>query len=177
MRTLRQSAALLLALLLFCAQAPAQVPPFMQLQASTVRPNPKRSQKALERADKAQAAGRFDEALMAYEEAALYAPQDASIIERAAALRFRLVRLHVESAERAALAGQLPQATDELAAALLIDPGNSVVAERLGQLKNMDDEPRDKPKSGISGLPRLEPQPGKRNLNLRGDTKTTYEHF
>lgn len=141
------------------------------------RPNPKRAQKALERAEKAEAAGHFDEALAAYEEAALYAPQDAALMEQAAALRSRLVRGHVESAEREALAGQLSLATDDLAAALLIDPGNSIVAERLGQLKNMDDEPRDKPKAGISGLPRLQPQPGKRNVNLRGDTQTSYEQL
>src|SRR5260221_643369 len=41
----------------------------------------------------------------------------------------------------------------------------------------MDDGLRAKPPSGISGLPRLHPQTGKHNLNLRGDTKTVYEQF
>src|SRR5260370_3364583 len=71
----------------------------------------------------------------------------------------------------------MTQATEELGAALRIDPGNSIVAERLGQLKAMEDEPVAKQAKGISGLPRLQPQGGKRNLDLRGDTKTAYEQM
>src|SRR5260370_20270275 len=142
-----------------------------------VRPDPKRAQKAAEKANKAEAAGHFDEALADYEEAAHYAPQDASIVERWAALRSKLVRVYAESAERDALEGRLTQATEELGAALRIDPGNSIVAERLGQLKAIEDEPDAKPAKGISGLPRLRPQGGKQNLDLRGDTKTAYEQL
>jgi Bacterial type II and III secretion system protein/FG-GAP-like repeat len=177
MCTLRQAAALLLAVLLLVVQAPAQTPSSSQFQDPKVRPDPKRAQKAAEHGDKAAAAGRFEEALMAYEEAEHYAPQDASIIERAAALRSKLVRTHVEAAERAALAGQLMLATDELAAAIEIDPGNAIVAERLAQIKNMEDEPPPKSTNGISGMPRLLPQSGKHNIDLRGDTKAIYEQL
>ncbi len=168
MRTARPVSSLLLSLLL-CMQAPAQAPPSTQLQGTMVRPDPKRAQKAAEKADKAEVAGHFDEALADYEEAAHYAPQDASIV--------KLVRVYAESAERDALEGRLTQATEELGAALRIDPGNSIVAERLGQLKAMEDEPDAKPAKGISGLPRLRPQGGKQNLDLRGDTKTVYEQL
>jgi Flp pilus assembly secretin CpaC len=176
MRTLRLSASLLLSLLL-CQQLPTQAQAPSQLQDTTVRPDPKRAQKAAERGGKAEAAWRFDEALAAYDEAARYAPQDATIVERGAALRSKLVRAYVEAAERDALAGQLNQATEELGTALQVDPGNTTVQERLAQLKAMEDEPRAKPKAGISGMPRLQPQPGKRNLNLRGDTKIVYEQL
>jgi Flp pilus assembly secretin CpaC len=176
MRTFRPSAALLLSLLL-CGQVPSQAPPSTQLQGAAVRPDPKHAQKAAEKGDKAVAAGRFDEALADYEEAAQYAPQDAAIIERGAALRSKLVRAYTEAAERDALAGSVAEATEELAAALKVDPGNSIVAERLGQLKAMEDEPVAKQAKGISGLPRLQPQGGKRNLDLRGDTKTAYEQM
>jgi Flp pilus assembly secretin CpaC len=142
-----------------------------------VRPDPKRAQKAVERGDKAQAAGRFDQALAEYEEAAHYAPQDAAIVEKAAALRSKLVRALVEAAERDALAGLMTQATEELATALQIDPGNTIVEERLAQFRAMGDEPRAKPPSGIAGLPKLQPQAGKHNLNLSGDTKTVYEQL
>jgi hypothetical protein len=142
-----------------------------------VRPDPKRAQKAAERGGKAEAAWRFDEALAAYDEAARYAPQDAAIVERGAALRSKLVRAYVEAAERDALAGHLNEATEELGTALQVDPGNTTVQERLAQLKAMEDEPRARPKAGISGMPKLQPQPGKRNLNLRGDTKTVYEQL
>src|SRR5260370_2270763 len=176
MRTARPVSSLLLSLLL-CMQAPAQAPPSTQLQAAMVRSEPKRAQKAAEKANKAEAAGHLDEALADYEGAAHYAPQDASIVERWAALRSKLVRVYAESAERDALEGRLTQATEELGAALRIDPGNSIVAERLGQLKAMEDEPVAKQAKGISGLPRLQPQGGKRNLDLRGDTKTAYEQM
>ena len=176
MRTLRPGTALFLSLLL-CARVPAQTPSAPQPQAQTVRPDPKRAQKYVDQGDKAAAQGKFDEALLAYEEAARYAPQEGYVLERGAAFRSRLVRAYVDAAERDALAGRLAEATEELAAALRIDPGNKVVGERLAQFKAMDDGPRAKPAKGISGLPRLHPQSGKRNLNLRGDTRTVYEQF
>src|SRR6266478_1340530 len=176
MRTFRPNAALLLALLL-CGQAQSQATPSTPLQGTAVRPDPKRAQKAAEKGDKAEAAGQFDEALADFDEAAHYAPQDASIIARGAALRSKLVRAYAEAAERDALAGRLTEATEELGAALKVDSGNTIVAERLGQLKAMEDEPVAKQAKGISGLPRLQPQGGKRNLDLRGDTKAVYEQL
>lgn len=178
MRTFRPSTALLLSLLL-CAQIPSQTPLSSQVQDNTVHPDPKRAQKAAERGDKDLAAGRFEEALAEYEEAARYAPQDASIVEHAAALRSKLVRAYVEAAERDALAGHLTEATEELGAALRIDPGNTFLQERLGQLTAMEDSQRPKPAlmNKILGLPRLQPQAGKRNLDLRGDTKAVYEQL
>ena len=179
----RQAASLLLSVLLLFAQAPAQEPAptsrkpskLDQLQIAP-RPDPKRAQKATERGDKAEAEGRSDEALANYEEAALYAPQDSAIVGRSAALRSKLVRGHVEAAERDALAGHADLATEELAAALRIDPGNTIVSERQTQIKAMIDEPPAKPETEIEDLPKLNPQGGKRNLNLRGDTRTVYEH-
>src|SRR5260370_15196821 len=102
MRTARPVSSLLLSLLL-CMQAPAQAPPSTQFQGAAVRPDPKHAQKAAEKGDKAVAAGRFDEALADYEEAAQYAPQDAAIIERGAALRSQLGRAYTQAAERDAL--------------------------------------------------------------------------
>src|SRR5438132_2366151 len=178
MRILRLSAFLVLSLLLDAQDpAQAQTPTPSQSQATIVRPDPKRAQKAAERGDKAAAAGRFEEGLAAYEDAARYAPQDATIVERGAALRSRLVRVYVEAAERDALAGLLSEATEELGAALRIDPGNTIAEERLGQLTAMEDSPRAQSAAKISGLPRLQPQPGKRKLDLRGDTKTVYEQL
>src|SRR5438876_4877924 len=178
MRILRLSTFLVLSLLMD-VQGPtqAQAPPSSQSQATAVHPDPKRAQKAAERGDKAAAAGRFEEALADYEEAARYAPQDAAIVERGAALRSRLVRDYVEAAERDALSGLLTEATEELAAALRIDPGNTIVEERLGQLTAMEDSPRAKSATRISGLPQLQPQPGERKLDLRGDTRTVYEQM
>src|SRR6267378_459882 len=175
MRVLCQAASVLATALLSCAQVPAQSAATSQATAATEHPNPKRAQKAAERGAKAEAAGRIEEALADYQEASLLAPHDVAIVERAAALRSKLVRIHSEAAERDALAGQMDQATEELAAALKIDPGNTIAAERLAQMKSMVDEPAAPPVTEISGLPKLQPQPAKHNLDLRGDTKTVYE--
>ena len=119
---LRQSASLVLSALL-CASAPAQ-----QAQLSSTAPNaivradPKRAEKVAERGEKAEAAGRNDEALLAYDEAARLAPQNLAFATRGAALRSRLIREHVDKAEQLALAGKLPEAKEELTVAMRIDP-------------------------------------------------------
>jgi Flp pilus assembly secretin CpaC len=184
----RQPISVLLALLLCCAQLRAQssaqaqstppetAPNEAQLQMAP-RPNPKYAKKLSELADKELADGRFDEALNYYQQAARYAPQDTALIERIASMRSKLVRDHVEAAERDALAGHADVATEELAKALLIDPGNTIVAERLKQMNAMKDEPLAKPDRKIEGLPELKPLSRKQDLNLRGDTKTVYEQL
>src|SRR5438034_8041533 len=83
MRILRLSTFLVLSLLMDVqGSTQAQAPPSSQSQATAAHPDTKRAQKAAERGDKAAAAGRFEEALTAYEEAAHCAPQDAAIVER-----------------------------------------------------------------------------------------------
>ena len=56
-------------------------------------------------------------------------------------MRSKLVRSHVDEAESAALEGRMEKATEELRKALQIDPGNTMVAERLTQMNSMEDEP------------------------------------
>ncbi|HXM95347.1 MAG TPA: FG-GAP-like repeat-containing protein [Candidatus Dormibacteraeota bacterium] len=171
-------ASLLLALLLFVLPAPSQGPSGPPSEPVTVRWDAKRAQKAAERGDKAVSAGRVDEALAEYQEAARYAPQDADIVGRGAALRSKLIRVHVDAAERNALEGHLQQATEELHAALRIDPQNAIVTERLAQMKDLEDEKSAaQPNGEITGIPKLRPQPGKYNLDMRGDTRSVYEQL
>jgi Flp pilus assembly secretin CpaC len=141
----------------------------------TVLVDPKRALKAVERGSKAEAAGRIDDALEAYDEAARYAPQDTAVLAKGAALRAKLVRAHTESAESLALAGDVPQAMDQLRQAMHVDPTNAVLAERIAQMETMKEDdalPRPGP---ITGMPQLKTQKGKHNLDLRGDTKSAYE--
>jgi type II secretory pathway component GspD/PulD (secretin) len=178
MGTLRQALSLILSAFLLFPPAFAQSQsPASPSAPQRVKPDPKRARKAMEEGEKAEAAGRFDEALAAFDEAARYAPQDTSIVNHAAALRSRLVRVYTDAAEREALASRFEQATEDLAAALKIDPTNTIVAERLQQLKSMEEETPQKVASGIPGLPRLKPQAGKRSVDLRGDTRTVYEQL
>ena len=171
----RQVASLALSLLL-CVSTPAQQP---QLPSPTpnaiVRPDVKRAQKLVERGEKAEADGRFDEALLAYDEAARLAPQNLALFGRGAALRSRLIREHVDKAEQLALAGKLPQAKEELNVAMRIDPTNNVVAERYAQMESMQEDEPPLATTKISGLPRLKPQSGRHSFDLRGDTRSAYE--
>lgn len=175
MSTLRPVSALLLSAALLCPPAPAQSPSGAPSRAAQA--DLKRAHKAAERGDKAEAAGQLDEALLWYEEATRYAPQDVKMIEKFALLRSQVVQAHIDAAERAAVANQFERATEELGVVLAMDPTNSVVAERLGQIKNMEDQPVTQSAKQIEGLPRLEPQAGTRDLSLRGDTRTVYEQL
>src|SRR5215468_4388468 len=117
LRVVRQTSAIALLTLLLCPHggaqksAPGQATPAVDL---------KRAQKAVERGEKAEAEGRMDEALAAYDEAARYAPNDPAAAGRGAALRSKMVRGHVEAAERLALESRLPEAVEELSKALAI---------------------------------------------------------
>ena len=173
---LRQAVSLVLSLLL-CVLTPAQQQP--QLSSTTpstiVRPDPKRAQKLLESAEKAEADGRIDEALLAYDEAARLAPQNLALVGRGAALRSRMIREHVDKAEQLALAGKVAQAKEELTTAMRIDPSNKTIAERFSEMESMQDDEPPLATTQISGMPRLKPQPGRRNFDLRGDTRSAYE--
>ena len=165
---------------LMCAPAPAwargQQP---QLSASTpntiARPDPKRAEKLVERGEKAEAAGRNDEALQAYDEAAHLAPQNLALVGRGAALRSRLIREYVDKAEALALAGKLAQAKEELTTAMRIDPSNKIVAERYAQMEAMRDDEPPLPTEQISGMPQLRVGPGRHSFDLNGDTRSAYE--
>ncbi|MGH9676084.1 MAG: FG-GAP-like repeat-containing protein, partial [Candidatus Acidiferrum sp.] len=74
-----------------------------------------------------------------------------------------------------ALVGEMGEATEELGAALRIDPGDTIVRERLAQMQSMEEKPASPAKEEIPGLPRLKPDEGKHSLNLGGETKTVYE--
>src|ERR1051326_3135895 len=173
----RQAASLSLCLLL-CSSGFAQQNSAPSLSSApslnALRPDPKRAQRLLERGDKAQSEGQMDEALLAYDEAARYAPNDPVTAQRGALLRSRLIRDHVDAAERLAPEGKMPQAREELATAMRIDPTNRVVAERYAQMESMrDDLPR--PSSQIEGLPEVKPRAEKHNFDFRADTRSAYE--
>src|SRR5712664_3122133 len=172
---LRQAASLVLSILL-CVSTFAQQPQLSATAPNTiVRPDPKRAQKLVEAGQKAEADGRNDEALSAYDEATRLAPQNLALVGRGAALRSRLIREHVDKAEQLALAGKLPQAKEELTIAMRIDPSNKVVAERYAQMESMRDDEPSQATAEISGLPRLKTQAGRRSFDLRGDTRSAYQ--
>jgi len=186
LHSIRPTASLLLSLLLVCLPVTAQEPaapslaiPQKESPAQQIpQVDPKHAQKAAERGDKAAAQGRFEEALSNYDEAARFAPQDLGMVAKAAGLRSKLVRERVDAAERQALAGNFHQATEQMEGALTIDPTNAIVAERLAQMRAMeDDERRAQVEPQLAGVPRLQPEAGKKSMELRGDTRSAYEQL
>ncbi len=143
--------------------------------AAALMNNPKRAEKDVEAGDKAAAEGRFDDALAAYDEAARNAPQNIAILGKSATLRAQLVRAHTDNAEQFALHGDVPKAVDELQTAMRIDPTNAAVAERMAEIAAMHDDDTAPARSTIRGLPKLNIQPGKHNLELHGDTRSAYD--
>lgn len=179
-RLLSPLTSLLLTGTLLSPSLPAQIPqdslPKQNQDRSLVKPDPKKAKKLAEQAAKEEAAGDYVAALSDYEEAARYAPFDVNLVGKAAALRSRLLREHVDSAERLAVEGNLDGATLQLAAALEIDPGNPAVLERLQQMGSMKASIEGAiPEEPAESLPRLAPAKVTRSFNIQAETKAAYE--
>jgi len=178
--TFRAPLSLLLAGLLLCPQLPAQSGASAGNPAqdpfAVVKPNPKLAKKLTEQAAKAEAAGDEEGALWAYEEAARYAPMDVTIVSKGAALRSKLVRAHVDNAERLAVEGNFQGAALELASALSIDPKNTIVEERMRQFQARSDAKEERQRvEPPTGLPVLQPEKVTRSFNVRSDVRSVYE--
>jgi Flp pilus assembly secretin CpaC/tetratricopeptide (TPR) repeat protein len=171
--------AVLLSWLLACPNLPAQ----SAQQASTsedphamVKPDPKRAKRLVELGTKEEATGAYEAALAAYDEAVRYSPFDVTILGKAAALRSKLVQGYSEGAERLAIEGNLQGATQQLAAALHIDPTNDILQERLKQMQSMRRETKDiSPEEPPEGVPQLEPSKGKKSFHFQMDSKGAFE--
>jgi Flp pilus assembly secretin CpaC len=147
-------------------------------QVSAPKDDLKQATKYADAGDKALAAGKMNEALADYAQAVKAAPGDVTIARRAAGGRAQIVQLIVDRAESAALDGQGDNAINLMYEALQIDPGDTIIAERLQQMKQM---PKDFVPAGdredfeLKGPATLKPQPGQKPVNVRGDSKSAYE--
>src|SRR5260370_36641958 len=90
-------------------------------------------------------------------------------------MRSKLIRKHVDKAEKIAHAGKLPQAKEELTIAMRIDPSNKIVAERYAQMDSMHDDEPSQAAAEISGLPHLKTQAGEHNLCPHPDPRRPYQ--
>ena len=162
-------------------QSGTQNPPPLQPSPAPVRPikdDLKGAQKAADRADAAAAEGKADEALALYESAVRLAPGDIGIRRRAAGVRAQIIQKIVDEAEGKAAGGRLPDAVDLLYRALQIDPDNTILAQRLNEMRQMARPylPRgDHEENEIRGPATLKPQAGQKSINVRGDARSAYE--
>jgi Flp pilus assembly secretin CpaC len=141
-----------------------------------IKPDPKRAKKLVELGQKQEAAGAYEEALASYDQAARYAPFDVTIVSKGAALRAKLVRSHWDNAEKAAIERNLDTATQEMAAALTLDPSNKNVLERLQEMEAMRTQSKDWPaERQPQGLTKLAPDRVTRSFDFRSDVRSAYE--
>jgi tetratricopeptide (TPR) repeat protein/uncharacterized protein YjdB len=141
-----------------------------------VKPDPKRAKRLVELGAAEEKAGSYEAALAAYDEAVRYAPFDVTIVGKAAALRSKLIDGYAANAERLAVEGNLQGATQQLAAALHIDPSNDILLERLKQLESMREEVKGAPlEEPPEGVPQLKPDKDKKSFRLQTDLQSAYQ--
>ena len=164
--------------LLLSAAAPERAQsPTPQTPAAVPRPSKpdiRKAKKAFALGLEAEQSEDWLAAFAAYEEALRYAPGNSDALLHRELARSQMVQQHTDRAEREALAGRMDQARAELREALRLDPSYSLARERLAQFEQ--DAPQAPPaESSLGGLIRLQPQPGLRDLSVRGDTRSAYE--
>src|SRR5215467_7805152 len=174
-----RAAKLFLALAISLASLPArtETPPQAKPQEQ-VKEDVKGATRAADRADKAAGAGKIEEALAEYRNAVRLAPGDIGIRRRAARLKAQVVQKIVDQAESQALDGRVDDAVESLYRALEIDPGNTILSERAAEMRQMPRQyvPRgEQEQNALEGPPSLQPDPGKKSLNVRGDAGSAYE--
>ena len=154
------------------AQSPAPQSP--AATSGPPQPDARKAEKALKQGLRAEQAEDWPAAFAAYDKALRYAPGNTDLVLRRETARFQMVQQHTDRAEREALAGRLDQARAELREALRLDSGYSVARERLAQFEQASQQAPPAP-SLPADLIKLQPQPGTRDFNLRGDTHSAYE--
>lgn len=152
-------------------QAPAKA-----ARRQAAHPNPKAAKAAYERGQKEEKEHNWEMAFADYALAARLDPANRQYLLNREIVRGILVGQEVDRAERELISGNDRQARNDLHAALVLDPTDEMVRERLAQLapsaeimlRNLLREP--------AGAVNLQPQSGTRNLDFRGDTATAYEY-
>jgi Flp pilus assembly secretin CpaC len=140
-------------------------------------PDKNRARKAFEAGRRAERAGDWRAEFAAYTEAAAYEPTNREYRILREHARFQVIQSLVDSAERQAIAGNIPGARALLAEALDIDPNYVVARERLAELtpSPAQVEPDQGPR--LAGLPRLIFNPATLPFDYRGTTRGAYEEI
>src|SRR5579859_6841486 len=144
-------------------------------QVRAERHNSKRAKAAYERGLKAEKLQNWAKAFAAFTEAAQLDSTKREYLFRRELARSQLVSAAVDRAEQDALMDHLAAARAELSAALVLDPSDEMVRERLAQLAPSAAAALRQLMAAPAGVVRLEPLTGTRNFDFRGDTMSAYE--
>ncbi len=163
--------AVLLSLLLALPAAGLPFPQQGQPTAGELR----RAREAFEAGRQAESSGDWAAAFEYYSEAAGRNPGNGEYLTQRERVRFRLVESRVDRAEQAAAAGRFERAVLELRAALALDPTYSVAQQRLQQFESRLAQGARVLPALAAGEISLQPDPGVRSFDFRGNTRGAYE--
>jgi Flp pilus assembly secretin CpaC len=136
-----------------------------------------RARKAYQAGRRAEQSGDWKTEFAAYSEAATYDPSNREYAILKEHARFQVIQALVDSAERQAIAGNIPGARALLLQALEIDPNYAVARERLAELTPSPAEADTAKGPRLAGLPRLILNPGTQAFDYRGTTRGAYEEI
>lgn len=139
--------------------------------------DPKQAKSAFERGLTAEKKADWLAAFAAYSEAVRDDSTSREYLLRREIARGKIVSEEVDRAERDALMNNMTEARHELHAALMLDPSDTIVRERLSQLAPSSLDVLQKLMREPAGVVRLSPQPGTRSFDFRGDTSSAYEEL
>ncbi|HEV7966251.1 MAG TPA: FG-GAP-like repeat-containing protein [Candidatus Acidoferrales bacterium] len=160
------------------SSSPAATPP-RATSPSTPAPQPDkgRARKAFQAGRRAEQSGDWKATFAAYSEAVTYDPSNREYKMLNEHARFQVIQALVDSAERQAVAGDIPGARALLTQALEIDPNYVVARERLAELTPTPEEIEAAKGPRLAGLPRLILKPGTQAFDYRGTTRGAYEEI
>jgi Flp pilus assembly secretin CpaC len=156
------------------AAAPAQA---TSPSALAPQPDKTRARKAFQAGHRAEQSGDWKSEFAAYSEAAAYDPSNREYAMLREHARFQVIQALVDSAERQAIAGDVPGARALLNQALKIDPNYVVAQERLAELTPSPEDVEASKGPLLAGLPRLIFKPGTQAFDFRGTTRGAYEEI
>jgi general secretion pathway protein D len=145
--------------------------------AHPLRPDKSRARNAFQVGRRAEQSGNWKAEFAAYTEAAAYDPSNREYAILKEHARFQVIQALVDSAERQAIAGDIPGARALLLQALEIDPNYAVARERLGELTPSPEQAEVAKGPRLAGLPRLTIKPGTQAFDYRGTTRGAYEEI
>jgi Flp pilus assembly secretin CpaC len=159
------------------AAKPASPSPQSTQDTKTGAPlqDPKAAKAAYERGLKAEKEQDWLTAFAAYSEAVRLDSMSHEYLYRREVARGKVVGEEVDRAEQDALMNNLPEARQELRAALMLDPSDEIVRERLAQLAPSSSIALRKLMLEPSGVVHLTPGTGTHSFDFRGDTRSAYE--
>lgn len=144
---------------------------------ATAPSNTKGAQAAYARGLKAEKRQDWVAAFAAYSEAYKDNATSREYLFRREFARGKIIGEKVDRAEQDALSGNMAEARGELRSALALDPGDQIIRERLSQLAPSSKEALRKLMLQPGGVVRMNPLPGTRSFDFRGNTMSAYQEI